>query len=54
MPGDAANRSPQVRASPLYKPRVIKKVTIAASAGKGMAEAEDCSAVSMEAVDGFQ
>ena len=52
MPGDAANPPPQptVKASPLSKPRVIKKVTLAARAGKGMAEAEDCGVVSMEEV----
>jgi hypothetical protein len=50
MPGDAANPPPQVKASPLSKPRVIKKVILAARAGKGMAEAEDCGVVSMEEV----
>ena len=52
MPGDAANPPPQptVKASPLSKPRVIKKATLAARAWKGMAEAEDCGVVSMEEV----
>ena len=50
MPGDAANPPPQVKSSPLSKPRVIKKVALAARAGKGMAEAEDCGVVSMEEV----
>ncbi len=31
-------------------PRVIKKVTLVACAGEGMAEAEDCGIVSMEEV----
>ena len=39
MPGDAANPPPQVKALPLSKR--IKKVTLAARAGKGMAEAEE-------------
>jgi len=47
MPGDATTPPPQptVKASLLSKPRVIKKVTLAARPGKGMAEAEDCGVV---------
>ena len=35
MPGDAANPPPQVKASPLLKPKVIKKVTLAAPRREG-------------------
>jgi hypothetical protein len=50
MPGDASNPPPKIKSSSLSKPRVIKKVTLAARAGKGMAEAEDCGVVSMEEI----
>jgi hypothetical protein len=48
MPGDVANPPPQVKAS--SKPRVIKKVTLPARAGKAMIEVEDSGVVSMEEV----